>query len=156
MNIEKASAILKRAIEILFVANPVSTSMGVLFGIVLESILELTKGGITKFTGIDPGSIGMWRYIVIGIFLFNVPSLLKRKRLDENIENAFAFVKSAEKEGRLNRIDSKQAYRNIVRHVLDGVALNAEIQQKAILLGGALEQAGEHEKRKKVLENEST
>src|SRR5438045_3113050 len=92
------SALLKRATDSLFALNRIGTSMGILFGIVLEGIIKIFDPLLKNQQTVDFKRINTIYYILFGVFLFNLPHLFRRPRLDPQIELALAAISKAKRE----------------------------------------------------------
>lgn len=125
------SAFLKRSFDILFVLNPERSSLGVLFGLVLHTIMEVFRPFlITLSDTIDFSNIGEFELIIFSVFLFNCHSLIKPRKLPRDIEMALDFIKVAEEKGNLPRIHIRQMYINLFKKVIEKVDLNEEIRKQ--------------------------
>jgi len=125
------SSYLKRKMEILFIKNPEKTSLGVLFGIILHSILEIFKTVLKGYEYvIDLSRLTMLELIIFGVFIFNISSILSKKRFPEDIEIVLSLIKDAQTKGKISKIHIKQMYINLFKKVLENIELNDEIKDQ--------------------------
>lgn len=118
------TSLIKRAVDILFVKNPKGTSMGVLFGILTEMILR-------NFGYLDFSKISTLYYILFGIFVFNLPSALRRHSLDPNIEATLRSITKARRNGSISRQQERDMYIRLFEKMLAQIELKEEIEKKS-------------------------
>lgn len=135
---DKISSGLKIALDILFVKNPVGTSMGILFGIILHGLISVLYPVWETLQKIKLSSLNIAHYMAIGIFGFNVKSFFSRYKIDPGIEEALAFIQKQVKEGRISKIDAKIQYKNLIARVIENVQLDFQTQSKANAINRAL------------------
>jgi len=107
---------LNRALDILFVNNPKSTSMGVLFGIIVKQISDIILNVISI----------VWRlsYILCistGIFLFNIPNLYRKYKLDESLEVMMHYINEGQKKQGLSQKDKREQWKEFIKYVYDKI-----------------------------------
>lgn len=122
--LDKLSFAAKLATDILFVKNPVGTSMGALFGIILDGALNLSAPFIGPIQAIKSSGIGLLHFVAIGIFGFNFKTWLKRDEVDPKIKEALDFIEDQVKQGRLSRSQAKLKYNEIITKVVENVRLD--------------------------------
>ena len=122
--VDQATSVIKRAIDLLFVKNPKGTSMGVLFGLLTEIIIKIL--GLTGFS-----KIGTLYYILFGIFVFNLPSALRRHSLDPQIEAALHSITRARKSGSISRQQEREMYIRLYEKVLGQIDLKEAAKKKS-------------------------
>lgn len=117
---DNVSGLLKRAIDTLFLLNPEMTSFGVLFGIIIDFIIEIFKPLLLPYSNIiDITKFNTFKFIIIGIFLFNIFSMLKRPKLPKNIEIALNLITDAKSKKNLSQIQIRQMYLNLYQKILN-------------------------------------
>ena len=82
MNTNETSEITRKAINILFVANPKGTSIGIFLGVVLDGLVGLFTPLLKSIQWLSISAIKTWHLIGFGVFSMNLPSYLKRKEVD--------------------------------------------------------------------------
>ena len=91
---------LNRATDTLFVLNPRGTSLGVFFGIALHGFLNLIHPALGSLRHwITAGRVTAVHFIAAGIVIFNLPHLFARRRLPDQIEDAFEMIRRIKREG---------------------------------------------------------
>lgn len=85
--------------------------MGVLFGILAETILK-------NFGSIAFSKISTLYYILFGMFVFNLPSALRKHSLDPEIETAFYWITKARRNGSISRQKAREMYERLCEKVL--------------------------------------
>jgi len=94
------TAFVSRAGDILFVQNPKGTSVGAFCGIFADGVLKFFSPALSRFREwIAPERINVFYMVATGIFIFNVPSLLRRRQLPNSVEDAFEAIRRMKREG---------------------------------------------------------
>lgn len=114
------SGYLKKAIDTLFILSPESTSLGVLFGVIMDGIFKIFKPLLINYSGvIEVSKIGTLWFIILGIFIFNLPLLFKNPKLPKDIEIALSLINDAKRKKNLSQLQIRQMYLNLFQKVLD-------------------------------------
>jgi hypothetical protein len=121
---DQATSVIKRAVDLLFVKNPKGTSMGVLLGLLAETIIKIL--GSTEFS-----KVGTLYYILLGVFVFNLPSALRRHRLDPQIEAALHSINKARRNGSISRQQEREMYIRLYERVLEQIDLKEPGHKKS-------------------------
>lgn len=129
MNSDQITVFVRKTLNILFVSNPRGTSLGVLFGIILDAIIGLFNPFFKTVSIINIGFVKLWHLIGFGVFLFNIVPFLKRYEVDPSINEAISYIEEQKQLGNIDKWQAKQMYRNLHNRVLENVLLN-ESQQK--------------------------
>jgi hypothetical protein len=130
MNEEKATEFIRKSINILFVANPRGTSIGVLIGVILDGIFGLFSPLLKGIEALNFGAIKMWHLIGFGAVSMNLPGYLRRNEVDPSISNAIKYIEEQKKNQRISDWQAKQMYVNLHQKVLESVTLNDEASDK--------------------------
>jgi hypothetical protein len=107
------------ATDILFVKNPVSTAMGILFGLLSHGLISLLSPFFPSFEVIRTSSVNLVHYLAFGVFAFNLSNFLNRHKISPEIESAFKAIDKQVSEGKLSKIEAKQSYRLLIASVID-------------------------------------
>ncbi len=121
---DKLTYFIKVATDILFVRNPVNTSMGVLFGVILHGIVSILSPTAKIVKSIKISALTIFHYIAIGVFSFNIKPFLSRHKINKSVEEAIAFIERQERERKITRLEAKQLYRKLISHVVENVQLD--------------------------------
>lgn len=124
------SALLKRATDILFVMNPRATSMGSLFGIVVDAMVKIFDPALKNQNIVDFTKVNTFYYILIGIFIFNLPAALRRHNLDPQIESALFAIKKAKREHEISAAQARMMYLSLYEKILSQVVLDKDTRNK--------------------------
>jgi predicted butyrate kinase (DUF1464 family) len=115
------SSLIKRALSILYLKNPISTTMGVLLGGTLYGVISEIYNNF---------KMNCIYYITGCVFLFNIPTYLKYRKLDkitpEKVHNAFFIIEKAKNDLHI----SKQQSNKLIRELLEIICseeLNKEV-----------------------------
>lgn len=122
--IDQITAITKRALDILFVANPKGTSLGIFTGIAIHGIVGIFESKLITLFQININALKQWHYIAMGVLAFNLPDFIKRNKIDPKIEEAFAYIRKQIDAGTINRWQAQQMYVNLHAKVLSSIVLN--------------------------------
>ena len=125
-NIDDVTYYLKLATDILFVKNPVSTSMGTLFGVVLHGIFGLFSPLIQSFDVIKLSAITVFHFIAIGIFGFNIPSYLNRHKVSPKVEAAMRLIREQLNDQTISKVEARRQYRELISKVVEDAKVNDE------------------------------
>lgn len=122
---DSASALAKRATDILFIQSPVATSMGVMCGFFFNLVVNAFKPLWEHSKVVDFSAIPIYGYVFSGIFVCNIVSLLfslfRRRSLSKQIEDQLTLIRLAKKEGNLPEYQIKLMYTNLAEKVLRDV-----------------------------------
>ncbi|GHZ70610.1 hypothetical protein VCSRO175_3425 [Vibrio cholerae] len=127
-NLDDVTSIVKIATDILFVKNPVSTSMGVLFGIILHGVVSVLSPFFTVFELIRSSTITVFHFLAVGIFGFNIKNYVSRHKIKPEIEHAIALIEQQVSEGKLSKVEAKQQYRRLITAVVENARLQSDQQ----------------------------
>lgn len=118
------TAFIKKAIDILFIQNPIGTSFGVFLGMLINTLTKLFKPLLKTISLLDFNHIKEFEWVIIGVVIVNFPTLFTRPKFDQGIEGAFIFIREAKKSGKLSDTEIRQMYRNLYIKVLDKINLD--------------------------------
>jgi len=135
---DKATAGIKVATDILFVRNPVGTSMGVLLGVVLHGIAGFLSPLLETIQQIKMSALNMGHYIAIGVFSFNIKGFTDRHKIDPEVEEAITFIEQQVASRKITRAEAKLQYRRLISKVVENVQLDLMTQSKANAIRSAL------------------
>lgn len=135
MNQDDLSLFVRKALNILFVANPKGTSIGVLIGVVLDGLIGLFGPTLKAFQAINISVIKMWHLVALGVVGINMPSYLRRKEIDPSIVNAMNYIEEQATKSQLPDWQVKQMYKDLYQKVLDNMSLDIESEKIAQNIG---------------------
>lgn len=118
-NLDAITSFIKRATDILFVKNPVSTSMGTLFGIILDGVVGVLSPFIAVFELIKSSSVTVFHYVAVGIFGFNLKGYINRHKVKPEIEEAIALIEKQLLSGRISKLEAKQQFRSLISQAVE-------------------------------------
>ncbi|HHQ4476161.1 hypothetical protein ACK34T_05985 [Aeromonas veronii] len=125
---DEVTSFIKMSTDILFVKNPVSTSMGVFFGIVLHGLISLLAPFFAIFEGIRSSTLTIFHFVALGVFGFNFPNYVNRHKIKPELEEAIALIERQVSEGKLTKADAKHQYRLLISKAVED-ARGSEPQQ---------------------------
>jgi len=149
MNLESVTELIRKSINILFVSNPRSTSLGVLIGVILDALLGLVSPILKTVEALNFGAINMSHLICLGVVSMNLPSYLRRKEVDQSIANAIEYIEEQKKNGTISDWQAKQMYVNLHNKVLESVTLDQGTQNTTSSLSKLVTQPQSEEKPNK-------
>jgi len=103
------SKFISRTLDFLFVNNSKGTSFGVLFGIILKQISDLAFFVLSILVRLP-----YILCITFGIFIFNIPSLFRKHKVDDEIEKAMYYLKKAQSKGNFSEEEKRSQWRDII------------------------------------------
>lgn len=121
---------IKIATDILFVRNPVGTSLGVLFGVVLHGIMGLVSPLLESVQQVRISAIGIGHYIAVGIFSFNISGFLKSHEISPEIDQAIALIEQQVTAGEITRSEAVLYRKHLISRVIESVQLDAATQAR--------------------------
>ena len=90
---DRLTIVIKRAADVLFAHNPFMTSMGICAGIVADGFVKISLPSLRHYDAfVDLSRLSLPYCVAAGVFLFNLPWLLRSWRLFKEIEEALAVV----------------------------------------------------------------
>lgn len=116
----------RKSINILFVANPRGTSIGVLIGVVIDGLLGLFSPILKTFSYFDFAAVKLWHLIGLGVLSINLPSYLKRKEIDISILNALKYIDDQKRSRAISDLQAKHLYSELHRKVLESVTFKID------------------------------
>lgn len=123
-NFDDLTYYIKLATDILFVKNPVSTSMGTLFGVTLHGIFGLLSPLIQSFELIKLSALTVFHFIAIGIFGFNIPSYINRHKVSPKIEIAMRLIREQLREKTISKAEANRQYRELISKAVEDAKVN--------------------------------
>jgi hypothetical protein len=121
----------RATLRFLMVQHPTRTSVGLTGGITVGTIIDALKPSLP---GINLMALTDLRLAIAGVFLSNVSLLFKKERLPEALEQEFAAVRKAAREGKLSGPQCKMLYVKIANTAIDGAVFHSgdkdEVSQK--------------------------
>lgn len=123
--IDKVTSLFKMATDILFVRNPVSTGMGVLFGGVLHFLVNLFSPLLDQVKVISFATVNLLHYIALGVFGFNINNLRKRNRVSEAIEAALKLINENEEKRLISNKEAIKQRKELISTAVETAKINA-------------------------------
>jgi hypothetical protein len=108
----------KKAINKLFVINPGRTSLGILFGVIIQMAVEIFAPLLARQQLMDFSRITLPDFICLGIFIFNLPLALCHRRMNPQIKIAIAAIKKAKSEGYVSVAQARLRYLNLIDRMI--------------------------------------
>lgn len=146
MNGDQVSEITRKSINILFVSNPKGTSLGVLVGVVVDGLLGVFSPALKAIEWLNVAAIKTWHLIGLGIFSMNLPTYLKRNKIDPSIINAISFIENEREKGNISDWQARQMYSNLHQKVLESVTLESSKQETTSKIAGLSTESSSNDK----------
>ncbi|NOU49156.1 hypothetical protein HG263_01135 [Pseudoalteromonas sp. JBTF-M23] len=121
MDLNTLTKYIKMALDLLFVKDPVATSMGVLFGCILHLLLAIVSLFVSPAAAVteELSKINIAYLIALGIFILNWKNFLHRPKISYEAEYAIALLKQGQSEGLISKTDARLQYKRIVTDEID-------------------------------------
>ncbi len=126
MNADAITALLGRAIDFLFVDDRRGTSMGILFGGVVLFLTKVFAPALKQQTVVDFADIPGYLFIIVGVFLFNIPRFFRASPLPQSAEARLKMMRNELRAKRISREEAHAMYKKVLEEEL--TALLAERQ----------------------------
>lgn len=118
------SSVIKISTDILFVRNPIGTSMGTVFGVVMHGLVNLFSPALQSIDFIKISALSVFHYIAIGIFGFNIKHMKSYHKVKPEIEEALAFIEEQQRKGNITKLEARQRYRELVATAVENAQLD--------------------------------
>jgi hypothetical protein len=115
----------KKAVTTLSAGNSGRTSMGVLFGVILQMLVVIFEPSLKRQQLFDFHHVTLTDFMCLGVFVFNATSALKRRPVNPQAEAVIALIKRAKRDGYLSVAQARRQYQNL----LDRLIAQAEGQR---------------------------
>jgi hypothetical protein len=122
---DTASAVIKRATDVLFLQNPIGTSMGLLIGVICNGL----ESPLSKATNIDLMGVNAFVWLAAGVVVCNLPSLFRSNPLPAPVETALGAIRKARKEGEISQAQARLMYVALYEKVLSEVTLDSRARE---------------------------
>lgn len=122
---DTATSSLKVATDILFVRNPIGTSMGTVFGVALHGIASLFSPFLQSLEFMQISAVKIYHYVALGIFGFNYKHMMNYHKISPEIEGVIQFIESQQKKGNITKLEAKQKYRELIAKAVENAHLEA-------------------------------
>jgi hypothetical protein len=120
---------LRATFRFLMVQHPTRTSLGLSGGITVATIIDAVKPSIP---GVNIMALTDLRLAIAGVFVSNISLLFKKERLPEALEQQFAAVRIAAREGKLSAVQRKMLYQKIAQTELERALFSRRDQDDAL------------------------
>lgn len=119
-----------KAIDVIFARYPARTSLGVIFGGVIDFLVQLFAPVLRSLEFADFTSSPKWGWWLIGILMMHTPTIFSTFRQkqtgDEKIDRALELIER----GDFTKTEKRQQYRKLIERVASNVALKPELKQQ--------------------------
>jgi hypothetical protein len=115
MNADAFTSLIGRAIDFVFVDDRRASSMGILFGAVVVFFSKVFAPLLSRQHVVDFSKAPPYLYLVVGLFLFNVPRFFRGEQLPAS---AVARLKLVRQELRAKRLTREEAH-NLHKRILE-------------------------------------
>ena len=127
---EIASSNIKIATDILFVRNPIGTSMGTVFGIVIHGVVNLFAPALQSIELIKLSALNVFHFIALGVFGFNYRHMQTYHKVKPEIEETLRFIERQLKSGSITKLEAHQFYKELIAKAVENARLdNSDAKQ---------------------------
>lgn len=121
--IDTVRSLLNRAIDTLFLSHPKRTSLGVITGLVFNTVSLIFRPFFEQLSWLDLSALAAWHYLPLGIVLLHIPTIYHSWRryaeLPEDIERALFMIRQAEKDKIVTKREAKELRQLLCTSVVD-------------------------------------
>jgi len=128
--LDKLSYTAKISTDLLFVRNPIATSMGVFFGVIVHGVVGLLAPFAEFANKVASSAINIAHYIAVGVFCFNLKGFLNKDKVPEQVTEGIEFIKQQETEGRITKTEARIKYRVLIDKYIENVSLDVSTASK--------------------------
>lgn len=115
-----------RSLDIILTKYPTRTSLGIIVGAALYSLVQLFKPLIGESSFIDLVSVPFWGWLPIGLFITHIPTLnhsFKQKMVgDDPIDKVLELIK----QGDFSEAERRRQYRTLITNVMQSIEFSKE------------------------------
>ncbi|WP_115540817.1 hypothetical protein [Xanthomonas campestris] len=126
MSTDELSRIAGRSIDVLTIAHPVRTALGIMLGVIFMFIQALFRPIFLEVKYIDVDAISWWHFAAIGIFIAHFQTFRRMISTSsvghEKIDDAFWAIK---KSG-LPKVEQRAQIRRLVNQIVEDARLSKE------------------------------
>ncbi len=130
MNLDKITLFYHRGVDILFIKHPTRTSLGVIFGFILDGLINLFFPVLDKSSIIAITHIRLWHSIAAGICLLHSPSFFRfifRKPIGpESIDEIIEIINATN----LTEIEKREKFEKVIDKVIEKALENEQFKQR--------------------------
>ena len=113
-NLNTATAIIKKATDTLIVFNPRGTGVGLAFGGLIKVIVKLYDPFLTAHNFGSLNDLNPIFLLLSGIFIFNISTILKKNRLNSELESTLTEIEISLKKGLITKTQARMHYNAIM------------------------------------------
>ena len=128
---DNLTAIVKIAIDGLFVRHPIDTAMGILFGILLHGLVIVFSPMVNVLNYLRAASLSALHYCALGVFVFNINNFRNRHKTHPEVNERFNFIQQQLDLGRITPYQARHLRLVLIQKVLENVQLDLDTQTKA-------------------------
>lgn len=129
--------IIRISLKFIFVREPARTSLGVLMGVLLQTIITLFNPLLSQYNNyLDFSFLSIFQYIIFGIILVYLPLIIsfifseKTQINDESVEMILRTIARIKEDGKLTDEQVQPLYLKVVEKVVEKTQLKQDIQKE--------------------------
>ena len=131
------SQFIVKALKLLFVGNPLRTSLGVVVGMFFHSIINIFSPLINSWEDyVDVSSVGEIQCVFMGLVFVYSPTIIsfignpKKELLDERLEKVFRLIEFAETKGNITKTEIRALFIKLCEKAVEQVTFNDAIEEE--------------------------
>ena len=132
------SKLILKALNLLFVGNPLRTSLGVVVGFFIHSLSTIFTPAITLLLKdyVDISQISEFNCIFIGLVIVYFPTIIsflgdpKKELLDESLEKVFRLIEFAEQKGGITKTQIRALCIKLCEKAVEQINFNEAIKKE--------------------------
>jgi hypothetical protein len=118
MSADSFTSWVSRAVDFVFVDDRRASSMGVLFGAVMLFLTKVFAPALSRQQIVDFTKIAPYLYLLVGLFVFNVPRFFRGEQLPRSAEARLKLVRQEFRAKRLTREEAHALHKKILEEEL--------------------------------------
>ena len=119
-----------KAIDVIFARYPARTSLGVIFGGVIDFLVQLFAPALSSLKFADFTASPRWGWWLLGILIMHAPTIFttfrQKQNGDEQIDRALDLIER----GNFTKAEKRQQYRKLIERVANNVALKPVLKKE--------------------------
>ena len=115
----------RKSINIIYAANPLGTSLGVLIGFIIDAIIKITEKKILESYSLDLSVIETYHSIALGVVIMNLKYFFYDNKINPAIKSKIDTISAMQNSGLITKEDADFSYKTIMRNeIADHYSLN--------------------------------
>ena len=121
---------IRTALNFLLLKYPTRTTMGLLFGVVGDFLIDVFHPFLSKLKWLNLAAFNAWRIGLFGAFIANLPAVFSKGNLREDLEEKFEVIRRSVREGELTKVEGRLLYQRLALDVISKARLKGDLEKR--------------------------